>query len=54
MGTLACGFLAPKLQRLNQREFSLLTLPIGEVKLRDVRIAVGDKLRASAEFGSAA
>lgn len=54
LGTLACGFLAPKLQQLNQREFSLLTLPIGEVKLRDVRIAVGDKLHASAEFGSAA
>jgi hypothetical protein len=51
LGTLACGFLIPKLQELNKREFSLLTLPVGEVKLRDVRIAVGDKLRASAEFG---
>lgn len=51
LGTLACGFLAPKLQLLNQREFSLLTLPIGEVKLRDVQIAVGDNLCASAEFG---
>lgn len=54
LGTLACGFLVPKLQQLNQREFSLLTLPIGEIKLRDVRLAVGNELRASAEFGSAA
>jgi len=54
LGTLVCGFLAPKLQQLDEREFSLLTLPIGEVKLRDVRIAVGDELHASAEFGSAA
>jgi hypothetical protein len=54
LGTLACGFLGPKLQQLKEREFSLLTLPIGEVKLRDVRLAVGDTLQASAEFGSAA
>lgn len=52
LGTLACGFLAPHLQRLDQREFSLLTLPLSEIKLRDVRIVVGDELRANAEFGS--
>ena len=51
LGTLACGFIAPHLQRFDGREFSLLALPLGEVKLRDVRIAAGRELRVTAEFG---
>lgn len=54
LGTLACGFIAPHLQRFNGREFSLLALPLGEVKLRDIRIAAGRELRVTAEFGRAA
>jgi len=51
LGTLACGFIAPHLERFNDREFSLLALPLGEVKLRDVRVAAGNELRVRAEFG---
>jgi hypothetical protein len=51
LGTLACGFIAPHLQRFNGREFSLMALPLGEVKLRDVKIAAGRELRVTAEFG---
>ena len=51
LGTLACGFITPHLQRFNGREFSLMALPLGEVKLRDVRIAADRKLRVTAEFG---
>jgi hypothetical protein len=51
LGTLACGFIAPHLQRFNDREFSLLALPLGEVKLRDIRIATGRELRVTAKFG---
>lgn len=54
LGTLACGFVAPHLQRFNGREISLLALPLGEVKLRDVKIAAGRELRVSAQFGRAA
>ncbi len=54
LGTLACGFIAPQLQRFDQREFSLLALPLGEVKLRDIRITAGQELRVSAQFGRAA
>ncbi|CAN5382574.1 hypothetical protein BH20VER3_BH20VER3_10260 [soil metagenome] len=54
LGTLACGFIAPQLQRFSDREFSLLALPLGEVKLRDVRITAGRELRVSARFGHAA
>jgi hypothetical protein len=52
LGTLACSFLTPQLQRFNGREFSLMALPLGEVKLRDVRIAAGRDLRVTAAFGS--
>ena len=51
LGTLACGFIAPHLQRLNEREFSLMALPLGDIRLRDVRIAADHELRITAEFG---
>ena len=51
LGTLACGFIAPHLQRFNGREFSLMALPLGEIKLRDIRIAAHRELRVTAEFG---
>jgi len=50
---IACGVLKPHLQKLDGREFPLMSLPLGEVRLRDVRIAAGDKLSVTAEFGSA-
>ncbi|HEX4667711.1 MAG TPA: hypothetical protein VH207_14035 [Chthoniobacterales bacterium] len=53
LGTLACGFIAPHLQRFNERDFSLLALPLGEVTLRDVRVATGQELRVTADFGRA-
>lgn len=49
---VACGVLKPYLQKLNGHEFPLMSLPLGEVRLRDVRVAVGEKLSVSAEFGS--
>jgi hypothetical protein len=52
IAAVACGVLKPHLQKLNGREFPLMSLPIGEVRLRDVRLAVGEKLSVTAEFGS--
>jgi hypothetical protein len=52
MGGVACGVLKPHLEKLNGRAFPLLSLPLGEVRLRDVRVAVGEKLSVTAEFGS--
>ncbi len=54
MGGIACGILKPHLEKINGRNFSLMSLPLGEVRLRDVRIAAGEKLSITAEFGSAA
>ena len=53
IAAIACGILDPHLQRLDGREFSLMSLPLGEIRLGDVRIAVTDKLSVTAEFGSA-
>ena len=52
LGTLACGFLGPYLERFNNCKYSLVALPLGELKLRDIQIAVEPKVRVSAEFGS--
>jgi hypothetical protein len=51
LGTLACGFIAAHLQRFNGRELSLMALPLGEIQLRDIRIAADRELRVTAEFG---
>jgi len=54
ISALACGILKPYLQKIDGREFPLMSLPLGEIRLRDVRLIVdGDKLSVTAEFGSA-
>ena len=53
IANIACGILKPHLEKMDGREISLLTLPLGEVRLRDVQLAVGDRLSVTAEFGSA-
>jgi hypothetical protein len=52
IAAVACGVLKPHLEKLNGREFPLMSLPLGQVRLRDVRLAVGEKLSVTAEFGS--
>ena len=53
IASVACGVLKPHLQKIDGREFPLMSLPLGEVRLRDVHIALDDKLSVTAEFGSA-
>ncbi|MGI9088306.1 MAG: hypothetical protein ACR2HH_11290 [Chthoniobacterales bacterium] len=52
MGAMACSFLEPHLQKVNGRSLSLLALPLGEIRLRDVRLAANERLTVSAEFGA--
>ncbi len=54
LGGLASGFIAPYLQRFDGRAFALTALPLGEIRLRDVRLAAGAELRVTAQFGRAA
>ena len=53
MAGVACGILNPHLRKIEGRSFPLMSLPLGEVRLRDVQITVGDKLLVTAEFGAA-
>jgi hypothetical protein len=54
IASVACGVLKPQLEKLNGRVFPLMSLPLGQVRLRDVRVAVGESLSVKAEFGTAA
>jgi hypothetical protein len=53
IASLACGILKPYLQKVEGREFPLMSLPLGEIRLREVRITLDDKLSIRAKFGSA-
>ena len=53
IGSFACGVLSPHLQRLDGREFPLMALPLGDIRLRDVHLAVGDQVAVTAEFAAA-
>jgi hypothetical protein len=53
IGSIACNALQPHLQRLEGQTFSLMSFPLGEIKLRDVRISVADTVEITADFGSA-
>ena len=52
IGTLACGVLSPHLQKLDGRTFPLMALPLGEIRLCDVRLSTGDRITVNAEFGA--
>ena len=52
IAALACGVLKPHLQKLDGREVPLMSLPLGEIRLRDVQVTVGEKLSVTAEFGA--
>ncbi len=53
IGSIACGALQPHLQRLEGQSFPLMSFPLVEIKLRDVRITVADAIEITADFGSA-
>jgi hypothetical protein len=53
IATMACGVLKPHLEKIDGREFPLMSLPLGRIRLRDVQLAVGDRLSVTAQFGSA-
>jgi hypothetical protein len=52
IASVACGVLKPHLEKIDGRQFSLMSLPLGQVRLRDVRIAAGARLSIAAEFGA--
>jgi hypothetical protein len=53
IATMACGVLKPHLEKIDGREFPLMSLPLGKIRLRDVHLALGERLSVTARFGSA-
>jgi hypothetical protein len=53
IASLACAILTPYLRKIEDQEIPLMLLPLGEIRLRDARLAVDDNLSITAEFGSA-
>ena len=53
LGSFACATLQPFFQRLREKSFSLKSIPLGEVQLRDIHIAVADTVDLTVDFGSA-
>ena len=52
IGSLACGALEPYFRQLEGRTLSLKSLPLGEIQLRDIRIAVADIVELTVNFGT--
>jgi hypothetical protein len=52
IGALACGVLEPHLRKLDGNSFPLMALPLGEVRLRDVKLSAGNTLTVTAQFGA--
>ncbi|HET6249297.1 MAG TPA: hypothetical protein VFE47_16495 [Tepidisphaeraceae bacterium] len=52
LGEMASAGIRPHVQALDGRTFPLTALPLGDVRIRDVRVQVGDTLIVTANFGS--
>ncbi len=52
LGTFACRTLEPAFQRALEKSFPLKSIPLGEVQLRDVHVAVADTVDLTIDFGS--
>ena len=53
LGSFACATLQPLFQRVLEKSFSLKSIPLREVQLRDVHVAVADTVELTVDFGSA-
>jgi len=52
MSEMACTAIRPQLQKINGQTIPLTALSMGQVRLRDLKLQVGDVMKASAVFGS--
>jgi hypothetical protein len=55
LGALVCAAITPYFSRMEQRAFPLSALPMGEVRVNDLAVTVGDEqIVVAARFGSQA
>ena len=53
LGSFACATLQPLFQRVLEKSFSLKTIQLDEIQLRDIHVAVADTVELTVDFGSA-
>ena len=54
LGSFACATLQPFLARTTEKSFPLKSIPLGQIQLRDVHVAVADTVELTIDFGSGA
>jgi hypothetical protein len=52
LGSLACTALQPLFAKTIERSFPLKSIPLGEIQLRDIHVAVADTVELTVDFGS--
>ena len=52
LGSFACSTLQPSFDRIMEKSFSLKSIPLGDIKLRDMHVAVADTVDLTVDFGS--
>ena len=52
LGSFICATLNPVFDRVLEKSFSLKSIPLGELQLRDVHVAVADTVDITVDFGS--
>lgn len=51
IGSMAAGFIRPHLMKLQEKPFPLASLPLGGLKVSDLKIDAGDPVRLQVWFG---
>ena len=52
IGGIACAALEPVFRQIESKPFSLKSLPLGNIQVRDVRVTVADTVEITADFGT--
>ena len=52
LGSFVCATLQPFFQRVLEKSFSLRSIPLGEIQLRDIHVAVADTVDITIDFGT--
>jgi hypothetical protein len=54
LGSFACAALQPVFAKIMEKSFPLTSIPLGQIQLRDIHVAVADTVELTIDFGSSA
>ena len=52
LGSFACAALQPLFAKTMEKSFPLKSIPLGQIQLRDIHVAVADTVELTVDFGS--